>query len=380
MRVLLVSNYAPDRQESMQRFAAMLEAELRGLGHQVQLLRPRARLNRAGAPAVGRAKWLGYLDKFLLFPLVLRRAARHADVVHICDHSNAPYAHHCGATPHLVTCHDVLAIRSALGLVPQNPTGASGKLLQCFILRGLNRARFVVCDSENTREQLLEVSNLAPAQTARVFVGFNYPYSPMSAPEAAPLLREIAPQLVGDDGAIAPYLLHVGGNQWYKNREGVLEIYRALREFNGEAPPLVMAGAPFTPAMNALVERHNLRDVVGVCGVSNAQLRALYARAELFLFPSLAEGFGWPVVEAQACGCRVLTSDFRPLTEIGGDAAFYCDPTDTAKFARSIAQLLRQPAEVRAASIEAGLSNIQRFDPRVMTETYLRLYREQMKR
>ena len=136
MKVLLVGNYAPDAQESMQRFCAMLEGELRALGHQVRVVRPRPRLNYRAAPAAGIAKWLGYADKFLLFPAMLRRAARRADIVHICDHSNAPYAKHCGKTPHLVTCHDVLAIASALGLVPQNPTGATGKLLQRFILRG----------------------------------------------------------------------------------------------------------------------------------------------------------------------------------------------------------------------------------------------------
>ena len=60
MKILLIGNYEPDRQESMLRFAALLESELRARGHRVRLLQPRPRLNRSGAPPVGRAKWLGY--------------------------------------------------------------------------------------------------------------------------------------------------------------------------------------------------------------------------------------------------------------------------------------------------------------------------------
>ena len=378
MKVLLVGNYAPDKQESMQRFSAMLETELRALGHDVRTVRPLPRFNRRGAGAAGVAKWLGYADKFLWFPALLKRAARHADIVHICDHSNAPYAKYCGQTPHLVTCHDVLAIVSALGLVPQNPTGATGKLLQRFILRGLNRAQFVACDSEKTREQLLEVSTLAPAQLDKVLVGFNYPYSPMPALQSAPLLRALLPQIAGEAGAIKPYILHVGGNQWYKNRQGVLKIYGELRELMGEqTPALVMAGKAFTGAMNALVEQLNLNDVHAVCDVSNEQLRALYSRAQLLVFPSLAEGFGWPIIEAQACGCRVLTTGAAPMNEVGGDAAFYADAHDKTEFARVIKSLLEQNSTERAASVERSLNNIERFDPRVMAQRYAQIYREQ---
>ena len=378
MKVLLVGNYAPDKQESMQRFSAMLETELRALGHQVRTVRPLPRLNRRGAGAAGVAKWLGYADKFLLFPARLKRAARRADIVHICDHSNAPYAKHCGAAPHLVTCHDVLAIRSALGLVPQNPTGTTGKLLQRFILRGLNRARFVVCDSEKTREQLLEASTLSPAQLDKVLVGFNYPYSPMPAPQSAPILRALLPQMASEAGAIKPYILHVGGNQWYKNREGVLRIYRELRELMGEqTPALVMAGKPFTGALNASVEQLDLSDVHAVSDVSNEELRALYSRAQLFVFPSLAEGFGWPIIEAQACGCRVLTTGEAPMNEVGGDAAFYADAHDETAFARTIKNLLEQSPAERAASEERSLNNIERFDPRAMAQRYVQIYREQ---
>ena len=369
MKIFLIGNYAPDRQESMQRFAALLEGELRARGHQVRLLRPRARLNRSGAAPSGWAKWLGYLDKFVLFPARLKRAARRADIVHIADHSNAMYVRHLGAKPLLLTCNDVLAIRSALDLVPQNPTGATGKVLQKWILRGLNRAPHIACISENTRRQLLEVSTRSPDTTTVVEMGLNYPYAPMPADQADALIRGFF-----DDGVVPDFVLHVGGNQWYKNREGVLKIYRALCEQMGEsAPRLVMAGKPFTAAMQS--EAAGL-DVMSVSDVSNEELRALYSRARAFVFPSLAEGFGWPIVEAQACGCLVLTTDLPPMNGIGGKSASLCDPQNITQAAEKLRALLKEDPAARQARVEAGLKNAERFTTAQMVEKYERLYRE----
>lgn len=371
MKILLIGNYAPDRQESMQRFANLLESELRARGHCVQLLQPRARLNHDGAPPSGRAKWLGYIDKFVLFPALLKRAARRADIVHICDHANAYYVRFLGGKPHLLTCHDMLAIRSALGLVPQHSTGATGKLLQTFILRNLNHARAVACVSQNTREQLLELTHLDESVVSVVENGLNYPYSPMPAVQADALIQSYF------GGKIPPFILHVGGNQWYKNREGVLQIYRALCDkMGGETLVLVMAGKEFSPEMEEYCAKNNLHNVIRVEGASNEELRAFYSRAEAFLFPSLAEGFGWPIVEAQACGCRAMTTDLPPMNHIGSDAAILCDPLDVAAASDKLRTLLEEDETQRRVRIEAGIKNAQRFTTAIMVEQYERLYRE----
>src|SRR5262249_10073651 len=130
MRVLLVSNYRNDRQESMLRFATALADGLRSLNIEVDLIRPEPWFGRLRSGARGVAKWLGYLDKFLLFPPRLRRLAATADVVHICDHSNAMYVRHVTHRPLLVTCNDLLAVRSALGEFPRHRTGWTGRMLQ----------------------------------------------------------------------------------------------------------------------------------------------------------------------------------------------------------------------------------------------------------
>ena len=123
LRILLVGNYPPDRQESMQRFADVFLRGLPPVGVKVELIRPEIVWNRrAGSPGI--AKWLGYADKYLAFPKRLRRhiAASRPDVVHVCDHSNSMYLRSAPAGRRLITCHDLLAVRSALGEIPQNPT------------------------------------------------------------------------------------------------------------------------------------------------------------------------------------------------------------------------------------------------------------------
>ena len=377
MKILLIGNYAPDQQESMQRFARLLERELSQRGHRVRLLQPRARLNRRGAPPVGLAKWLGYLDKFVLFPFLLRRAARRADVVHITDHSNAMYVRHLRHRSLLLTCNDVLAIRSALGLIPQNRVGAGGKILQKLILRGLNRAPHIACISHNTRQQLLEVSTRAPVATTVIEMGLNYPYAPM--PQAEAISHGHA--LLGERASEAlerGFILHVGGDFWYKNRIGVVRIYHRFTCASDAAtghPLLIFVGKPLDEASRAWVQTHGLEpDVLRIEGPSNEELRALYSLAQALLFPSLAEGFGWPIAEAQACGCRVVTTGEAPMTEVGGGAAVYIDPADEAAAANRLRELLNETAAEKHARVEAGLRHAQRFSTRQMVDSYVRAY------
>jgi hypothetical protein len=91
MRVLLIGNHESDGQESMQRFAAFMAQGLRQAGHEARVVKPRASLGQLHISGEGFGKWLGYVDKFGLFPLVLKSEIKWADVVHICDHSNSLY-------------------------------------------------------------------------------------------------------------------------------------------------------------------------------------------------------------------------------------------------------------------------------------------------
>lgn len=377
IEICLVGNYIPDRQESMQRFAHVLLELLPSYGISVSLLKPRVQFGRLSRSRRGLGKWFGYLDKFVLFPRDLKQKLSTSQgqrrfLVHICDHSNAIYTRFLRAFPHLVTCNDLLAVRSALGEFPENPTRWTGRRLQRSIMCGLNRAQHVTCISEATRRDLLRLSTLIPSAVSLTYMGLNYDYHPMESGAARQICSTVLPENASNRG----FFLHVGGNQWYKNRLGLLRMYETLLR-HGDCPALVMAGEQLSPEMESFIHRAGLSGhVYSIVNPGNEELRALYSLAEILIFPSLQEGFGWPIIEAQACGCRVLTSDRVPMTEIGSGAAFYCDPENPESASAVIREMLSQSEQARTSTIEFGLKNAARFTGSAMLQQYVALYRQ----
>lgn len=366
MRVLLVGNYAFDRQYSMARFAQMLEAGMRARGHDVSIIRPRPWVFPQVDRRDGPWKWVGYLNKFVLFAPALLRAARGADIVHICDHSNAMYVPWLKGRITIVTTHDVIALRAARGLAGMPPTGWSGRILQRLILRGLCQANRITTVSDLTREEVLE---LAPALDGRVDCvpnGLGPEFHPIDPLVRAAILRRLGLQ----EGN---YFLHVGTEQPRKNRAQLVHILALLRRRLPQRNfQLALVGGAIGPQMRRLIDSVDLDGHVKALGnVAPEQLRAIYGGAAGLLFPSLYEGFGWPVIEAQACGCPVFASRRRPLTDLGADAALYFDPLDAEDAVATIIDALPTLEERRQAS----LRNAARFSPDAMVEGHLAAYR-----
>lgn len=368
MKILLVGNYEPSGQKSMQRFAGLLESGFKAAGHETRIIRPPVVAGALPARGVA-AKWLGYLDEFIVFPKRLMKAVEWADIVHICDHSNAFYVKYVQRKPYVVTCHDMLAIRSAFGEIGCNPTSWTGRRLQSIILRGLRaagRTGHIACVSKATRLDILRVAGISEQRVSQIYNGLHFPFRPL---EAAQARGEIAQFGIRSDQR---FVLHVGGNSWYKNRLGVLKIFSSLKARPaGRNLALVMAGQPFTREMRRFqCDAFGLRDVIELVNPANPELQALYSCADLLLFPSLQEGFGWPIIEAQACGCPVVTSNRMPMTEIGGEAATYVDPDDIEHAAAIIARMIC----ARGRPNEKSLKNAERFSTSEMISRYLSLH------
>lgn len=381
-KIVLVGNFLPDRQESMLRFERALIEGFSARGLPLEAVRPEPRFVKLGPRYRygGLPKYLGYLDKFALFPRRLRRLARNGPagtVFHILDHSNAVYAPHLPADRLLVSVHDLLQIRSARGEFPQNRLGRGGQRYQEWILKNLSALKLAACISQKTRDDLLRVAQVPPENAVVIPMALNYAYRPMPAPDATALLaaafaRQHARWPSIDAGKPPSFLIGVGGAQWYKNRTGLLAIFAALRQLPGRHPrTLVYVGPPFDSEQQAIIDQHCLREsVIRLTGLNNEELRAAYSLAGGLLFPSWEEGFGWPVAEAQACGCPVFPSNRPPMTEVGGDGACYLDPADAASSAARIAAALADPAPLRAA----GLRNALRWEPHRMLDAYQHLY------
>ncbi|MGI9087936.1 MAG: glycosyltransferase family 4 protein [Chthoniobacterales bacterium] len=368
--VLLIGNYPPDQQQSMQRFGTMMLSGLTSAGVPVELIQPRpvfGKLTFAGAFV---AKWLAYIDKFLLFPRQLRAQLKsHPAIVHICDHSNAMYAKHVGQIPVVVTCHDLLAVRGALGEATDTPASQTGKLLQRWVLSGLQRASSIACVSRTTFEDAERLVRQEPdgPQLRVIPLGLSYPYRRLERAEARARLARI-PEL----NPALPFVLHVGSNLRRKNRAAVLRIFsRSKSQWNGQ---LVFVGEHLNEALVEEAARLGITERIVQLGArENEELEALYNGATGFLFPSRFEGFGWPIVEAQACGCPVLCSAVPPMIEIAGAGAQLYPPEDEEGFARALLGLTNPEEYARWSA--AALTNAQRFTTAQMIAEYRELYR-----
>src|SRR5947209_18970273 len=214
--VLLIGNYALDRQQSMQRFATMMLRGLAAAGISAEIAAPSPALGKFFGPDNFIGKWFAYFDKFVFFPRELRkRLNRRSAIVHICDHSNAMYQNAAGNLPVVVTCHDLIAVRSALGEELHCPVSFTGRLLQRWILRSLRKADSVVCVSNATRDDAERlVSRHGPSpRLETINNGLNYPYHQLSEPDAMARVKNIS-------GFGLPFVLHVGSNLPRKNRDG----------------------------------------------------------------------------------------------------------------------------------------------------------------
>ena len=368
--VLLIGNYLLDRQHSMQRFGTMMLTGLTNAGVAAELLAPPAFLGKFRNGRGFIAKWLAYIDKYILFRWTLKRElARRPGVVHICDHSNAVYANQISNVPVLVTCHDLLAVRDALGEETHCPMSFTGKILQRWILRALRRVTMLACTSKATMADAVRL--VSPDRTSprleRVPLGLNYPYHVIPQPEAWRRLESTT---------LRPgkrFILHVGSNLPRKNRDGVLRIFAATNDRLDAR--LAFAGEPLNQHMLALANELGIRDrIVQIDNPPCEVLEALYNCALALLYPSTFEGFGWPVTEAQACGCPVVCSDTEALREAAGEGGLFHFAEDENAFAADILRLA--DAQTRQLWVEKGLRNAAQFSADKMIARYIEIYRQ----
>lgn len=342
----------------------MLRRGMMDRGHQAEVITPRPFFGQMyrGGPA---GKWLGYIDKYLLFPLALRRRAKEFDLVHICDHSNAMYLPHTAGRPASITCHDLLAVFAAEGRYPQQRVSSTGRVQQRWIRKHLRAAARVVCVSQFTAEQFAELGARPDQVRVVIHNPLSYEYSP-APPEAVAAVRTKLGLATAES-----YLLHVGVDVWYKNRAGAVRIYallaQELKRKGSAASKLILVGRSWPVEIRRLVAELGLEEMVIECvQPENEELRALYTGARALLFPSLYEGFGWPILEAQSCGCAVITSNRPPMTEVAGEGALYIDPENETQAAQAIAERIESLGDLR----EAGFRNLKRFDTRERMQQY----------
>jgi alpha-1,3-rhamnosyl/mannosyltransferase len=175
------------------------------------------------------------------------------------------------------------------------------------------------------------------------------------------------------------YVLFLGSYRKHKNLGRLLEAFQLAAPRIPAGKRLVIAGSSsrLSSAHRTIVEAINFdrERVIFTGSVSNSCLRRLYSNADAFIMPSLAEGFGLPVLEAFHAGAPVLCSRTTSLPEVAGEAALYFDPYRPADIARAVVEFYRQPA-LRTALIEAGRKRLSLFSWKKSAAETVELYKK----
>jgi alpha-1,3-rhamnosyl/mannosyltransferase len=274
------------------------------------------------------------LRELLLFGGVVRRAG--ADLYH-APHYPLPVRL---PAPTVVTVHDLIHL-----LFPQFlPTGPRGLLARIYAQRMLRssarRARRIITPSQSTADDLQSRLRV-PAEKIRVIPNGVHASFARSQPEAE-VARTLAELQVHQ-----PFVLFVANPKPHKNFDRLLEAYALWQSAESSSqlalPRLVCVGArpPERQKLTDLFANDPNTQILGY--VDDATLAHLYAACEMFVFPSLYEGFGLPVLEAMAAGAPVITSTTSSLPEVAGDAALLVDPHDATALAHAMQRLHADP-------------------------------------
>ena len=309
-------------------------------------------------PRGGASMWRHHLWRLRHARRVL--AEHPADLLHWLDGSMAAFIPSALRGQSVVTVHDLIPLLQWRGELPGKPSWPAAWLIRRGV-RALRACAALCADSAATRADLARLAGIAE----RVAV----------VPVPLRALPSPRPAAVAGLPPGARFILHVGHNAAYKNRAGAVDVFARL----GDVPDLhlVLVGPPPAPGLRARVAR--LANVHFAGPVDDAALHDLYRRAALFLFPSLYEGYGMPVLEAMAAGCPVVCSTAPALVEVAGDSALCAPASDPGALAAACRTLLADEA-LRQRLVEGGRARAAGFDVASLGRSLLKCYEQALER
>ena len=247
----------------------------------------------------------------------------------------------------VVVCHDLHPL-----MAPPGPDRIY-RLRFRMNLRMTRRARAVITVSDATRGDLLQhCPFLKPEKVITVHNGLGRQWQPSSDTAQRHATREKY-GLAADDQVI----LHEANASWYKNVGALAEAFSLMK--NPKAR-LLKVGKLSQSDEQLICDSGIKARVIHVKQANDEELLRLYHIADVMVFPSLHEGFGWPPLEAMACGCPVVAANRPAIPEICGRACLYVDPLDSRAIAAAMERVLREP-ELRSQLVNAGLAQASKY-------------------
>lgn len=268
----------------------------------------------------------------------------------------------------VMTVHDILPILSpwSFGRGGMRNVVASA-YLSMVIRASIRRSRLVAVSSDNTLRDVVTHLHADERKLRKAYLGINS--AEFTPPSDAP---EVPARL----GLTRPFFLTVTNFKPHKNTARLVEAFRLFRQHT-PGTSLAIVGADARGLAQSLGDPRALAaEDIHILGYQDDRtVTALLSRSIAFVYPSLYEGFGFPVVEAMAAGAPVISSTAASLPELGGDAVLYVDPNDARAFVSAMEMVFRDE-QLRRTLREKGRIQANTFSWRSTAEAMLGMYRE----
>ncbi len=304
--------------------------------------------------------WVRILWEQFLQPMEL--AAHHVDLLH------SPV----NIQPVLLPCRGVVTVTDLSFMIfPQAFLGGQRFYQTLFTRLSVRRASRVVAISASTAQDLARFFAVPADRISIIYPGVDAAYGPIREQAGMAGFRRL-------HGLPERFILFVGTLEPRKNLLTLLEAYGEFKRRTARQYKLVLAGGKgwLYQSLFAAVEQLGLQDDVILPGfIPEGELPLWYNAAEVFVYPSLYEGFGLPPLEAMACGTPVIVSNASSLPEVVGDAAVLVDPHNVDEWVAALCRLC-DDADMRAELCSRGLERAREFSWTRMAQETVRVYRE----
>jgi glycosyltransferase involved in cell wall biosynthesis len=315
-----------------------------------------ANFTRVVCPVRAARRASRYLFEQLRLPLLLSRYD--IDVVHSLGYVG-PLLAPC---PSIVTIHDLnyFALKKTMPFIKRN-------VLRFFSMQSARRAAHVMTISHFSKGEICRIIKLEPSKTTVGHLGAGYGASNFSGDWA---------ELTSRYNIRTPYVAAFGGGTLNKNMPRLIRAFASVKD---TFPHSLLLIGHIPSDLDLTAETKEVRDRVTVTGyVPGDHILPLLSHAELFVLPSLYEGFGLPVLEAQQASVAVACSSAGSLPEVGGDGALYFDPTSVEQMADAIRHCLSD-VRLRSQLISKGRENVSRFSWTKTAKETLSVYQRAVK-
>lgn len=247
----------------------------------------------------------------------------------------------------VVTIHDLSTIEH-----PEWFSASFAKWYSWILPKLVHRVRHIITESEFTRGRLVDLLGVPNNKISVIANGVANNFKPESV--------EVIQHLRAKYNLPEKYILYVGSLEPRKNLQRLFAAWQLLNKSDNRTHLVVVGATGHVFTQDSSIDTYI--DKVDYLGYVDAMdLPGIYSGAEIFVYPSLYEGFGLPLLEAMACGTAVITSDLAPLNDVAGDCAILVDPNSEQALSEAIEYLLNNK-DIRMELSNKGIQHAARFD------------------